>query len=143
MDQITRKSLKDIYSEDADTRHKAFQHIVEVTKEPVDWCYEVWDDLLQQLRYKNNHQRAIAVQVLSSLAESDYQKRMINDIVRLLEVTRDENLITASPSLQPLWKIAVVNKELQDVVIKRLSERFENCHTEKTGTAIRYDIMEV
>ncbi|RKH05652.1 hypothetical protein D7Y13_31905 [Corallococcus praedator] len=38
---------------------------------------------------------------------------------------------------------APVDKALQAAVVDRLSQRFRECSTEKNGTLVRYDILEV
>ena len=111
--------------------------------QPVDWAYEVWDDLLMLLEKGDNHQTTIAAQVLSNLAKSDPEQRMVHDLEKLLNVTKDEKFVTARHSLQCLWKVGVVHKTLRDKVLEGLSKRFEECTAEKNCTLIRYDIMEV
>ncbi len=87
MDQITRKHLDNLHSVDLNFRSDTFQHLIKLTHNPVDWAYEVWDDLLTLLRSKDNHDRAIAAQVLSNLAKSDPKQRMLKDFDKLLIVT--------------------------------------------------------
>jgi hypothetical protein len=143
MNQPPQKHLDNLHSDDAELRYASFLQILQLTNQQVDWAYEVWDDLLLQLRHKNNHQRAIAAQLLSNLAKSDTANRMLKDINQLFAVTKDERFVTARHSLQCLWKIALVNKDLQKKVVDFLSTRFKECATEKNGTLIRYDIIEV
>lgn len=143
MDQTTREHLNNLHSNDADRRYASFQYIINLTNQPVDWAYEVWDDLLNLLRTGDNHQRTIAVQVLSTLAKSDTEKRMLKDLDQLLVVTKDEKFVTARHSLQSLWKVAVVSDDLKKKVVDNLSKRFDECITEKNYTLVRYDILEV
>jgi hypothetical protein len=143
MDQILREHLKNLHSSDADLRYSSFQYVINQTNEPVKWAYEVWDDILNLLRSKDNHQRSIAAQVLSNLAKSDPEKRMLRDLDQLMVVTKDEKFVTARHSLQSLWKVAIAGEELQKKVIDLLSKRFNECITEKNYTLIRYDILEV
>ncbi|WP_349774455.1 hypothetical protein [Mesobacillus maritimus] len=42
-----------------------------VTKEPVNWAYEVWNQLVTELTDKDAHKRSRAAQFLSQLAISD------------------------------------------------------------------------
>jgi len=142
MDPITRKHLDNLQSEDANLRYEAFSSIISITHQPVDWAYEVWDDLLAQLQNKNNHQRAIAAQVLCNLAKSDPGNRMLKDLDKIMEVTWDERFVTARHTLQSLWKIAAVGKKLQTMVVERLVNRYHDCIKEKNCTLIRFDIIQ-
>lgn len=92
MDTITRTNLYNLRSEDRETQNKAFFYILEVTGKPVDWAYEVWDEMVENLRHKDNHRRAIAAQVLCNLAKSDPKNRMLKDFDALLAVTKMESL---------------------------------------------------
>lgn len=143
MDQITHHHLENLHSSDAEKRYTSFQYILHITDHPVNWAYDVWDDLLDLLRKGDNHQRSISVQVLSNLAKSDPEKRMLQDLDQLIAITKDEKFVTARHSLQCLWKIAVVSEEFKKKVVTYLKTRFDECVTEKNCTLIRYDILEV
>jgi hypothetical protein len=143
MDKNTRVQLDNLHVEDKIVRYNAFTYIIKATNNPVDWAYEDWDRLLDQLRDKDNHQRAIAAQVLANLAKSDPKGRMLKDIDTLLEVTKDERFVTARHSLQSMWKVAAAGKKLRKIVVDRLAERFKVCISEKNCTLIRYDIIQV
>jgi hypothetical protein len=143
MDANTREHFTRLHSTDAESRGASFKHLLELTQQPVDWAYEVWDELLTLLREGDNHQRAIGAQLLSSLAKSDSQQRMLKDLDQLMTVTKDERFVTARHSLQSLWRVGTANPALQKEVVDRLSQRFRDCTTEKNGTLIRYDILEV
>jgi hypothetical protein len=112
------------------------------TEGPVDWAYEAWDELLDGLRHKDNHVRAISAQVLANLARSDPQGRMLEDFEALLAVTRDERFVTARHCLQSLWKVGLGGRNQQDLVLAGLSRRFKECAAEKNGALIRYDIVQ-
>jgi len=142
MDKNTRINLDNLHSEDGDTRFKAMNAILKLTEERVDWAYEVWDDLLEHLRHANNHQRAIATQVLCNLAKSDTENRMTKDFAALLAVTKDERFVTARHCLQSLWKVGAAGKKMQKIVVDGLAVRFKECAAEKNGTLIRYDIIQ-
>ena len=90
-----KKLLGNLRSPDPDQQNYAFQSLRKATDSPVDWAYEVWDDLLRTLADGDNRQRSIAVQVLSNLAKSDSQQRMLKDLSALLKVTKDERFVTA------------------------------------------------
>src|SRR6478672_5684459 len=76
MDSKIRKHLDNLRSEERELQNQAFFYILEATEKPVDWAYEVWDELVAGLRHKDNHVRAISAQVLCSLAKSDPENRM-------------------------------------------------------------------
>jgi len=142
MDKTTRTNLDNLWSEDRELQNKAFYTILEVTDKPVDWAYEAWDELLANLTHKDNHNRAIAAQVLSNLAKSDPKNRMLKDFDKLLAVTKDERFVTARHCLQSLWKVGVVGNKQQKVYMDGLERRFKECITEKNCTLIRYDILQ-
>jgi hypothetical protein len=143
MDQITKQHFDSLQSNNANLRYASFQYIINLTKQPVDWAYQVWDDLFALTKKGDNHQRTIAVQVLSNLAKSDPQQRMLKDLGKLFAVTKDEKFVTARHSLQALWKVGIAGKELQKKVVDGLVKRFKECIAEKNCTLIRYDILAV
>jgi hypothetical protein len=143
MDLVTREHFNNLHSKDASFRYLSFQYIMQVASEPVNWAYEVWDELLALIRNGDNHQRTIAVQVLSTLAASDPDQRMSRDLDQVLAVIKDKQFVTARHSLQSLWKVGIVNEGLKNTIIEKLSRRFLQCGTEKNGTLVRYDIMQV
>lgn len=142
MDKITRTNLDNLWSEDRELQNKAFFHVLEATDKPVDWAYEAWDEMLENLSHKGNHNRAIAAQILSNLAKSDPKNRMLKDFDALLAVTKDEKFVTARHSLQSLWKIGAAGKKQQKILMEGLEGRFKECRTEKNCTLIRYDIIQ-
>ena len=142
MDKNTRTNLDNLHSEDGDTRFNAMNAILKLTEERVDWAHEVWDDMLAHLRHENNHQRAIAAQVLCNLAKSDTQNRMVKDFSALLAVTKDERFVTARHCLQSLWKVGVAGNKLQKIVVDGMASRFKECAAEKNCTLIRYNIIQ-
>lgn len=126
MDEQTRTNLVNLHT----------------TDRPVDWAYEVWDDLVARLRHQDNHERAIAAQVLANLAKSDPEKRMLRDFPALLAVTRDERFVTARHCLQSLWKVGAAGPEQRQIVVASLEQRYHECISEKNCTLIRYDIIQ-
>lgn len=142
MDKITRTHLENLWSENRELQNKAFSYILEATDKPVDWAYEVWDELVINLTHKDNHNRAIAAQVLCNLAKSDPKNRMLKDFVALLVVTRDERFVTARHCLQALWKVGAAGKKQQKMLVEGLERRYTECFTEKNCTLIRYDIIQ-
>jgi hypothetical protein len=135
-------NLDHLHSEDKEAQNRAFSYFIDATNKPVDWAYDVWDDLLETIRHKDNRQRAIASQVLCNLAKSDPENRMLKDFDALLAVTRDERFVTARHCLLSLWKIGLVGKKQQKKVVDGLARRFSECVAEKNCTLIRYDIIQ-
>ncbi len=142
VDKITRTNLDNLHSEDREVQNEAFFYVLETTNEPVDWAYEVWDEMVETLRHKDNHQRAIAAQVLCNLAKSDPEDRMLNDFDALLAVTKDERFVTARHCMQAIWKVGAAGKEQERILLDGLAGRFEECIPEKNCTLIRYDIIQ-
>ena len=142
MDKLTRTHLDNIHSKDRELQNKAFFYILNVTEKPVDWAYDVWDEMIAGLTNQDNHVRAIAAQVLSNLAKSDPKNRILKDFDKLLSVTKDERFVTARHCLQSLWKVGVVGRKQQQIYMAGLEHRFRECITEKNCTLIRYDILQ-
>jgi hypothetical protein len=141
MDSKAQKHLENLRSEDRDLQNQAFSSILKETEKPVDWTYEVWDQLVEGLRHKDNHVRAISAQILSNLAKSDPRNRMQKDFPALMAVTRDEKFVTARHTLQSIWKVGMETK-MQKTVVEALAHRFKDCVTDKNWTLIRYDIIQ-
>ena len=142
MDKTIRTQIENIRSENGDVQNKAFTYIINLTDKPVDWAYNVWDEMIDGLTHKDNHVRAISAQLLSNLAKSDPKNRMLKDFDKLLAVTKDERFVTARHCLQSLWKVGVVGKKQQNVYMDGLEQRFKECISEKNCTLIRYDILQ-
>lgn len=142
MDKSLRKQIDNIRSESGDVQNKAFTYIINLTEKPVNWAYEVWDEMIDGLTHRDNHVRAISAQVLSNLAKSDPKNRMLKDFDKLLAVTKDERFVTARHCMQSLWKVGVVGKKQQKVYMDGLEHRFKECISEKNCTLIRYDILQ-
>jgi hypothetical protein len=141
MDKNIRTHFDNIRSDDPQAQNKAYYALIEKTNKPVDWAYEVWDELLDGLKHKDNHVRAISAQVLSNLAKSDPKEKMLKDFDKLLEVTKDEKFVTARHCLQSLWKVGVAGEKQQKVYMAGLEKRFKECVKEKNASLIRYDIL--
>lgn len=142
MDKLTRTHLENIHSKDRELQNKAFFYILNVTEKPVDWAYDVWDEMLAGLTNSDNHVRAIAAQVLCNLAKSDPKNRILKDFDKLLAVTKDERFVTARHCMQALWEVGAVGKQQQKIYMEGLERRFKECITEKNCTLIRYDILQ-
>jgi hypothetical protein len=135
-------SFDDLGSADAGTQNAAFSALLATTESPVDWAYEVWDDLVATLGHENNRRRAIAAQLLCNLARSDPQRRMVGDLDALLALTRDERFVTARHCMQSLWKVGAAGEEQRIRLLAGLDHRFDECAAEKNCTLIRFDIVQ-
>ena len=142
MNELTQKNLRNLWSEDRELQNKAFAYILKATDKPVDWSYELWGGMLENLGHKDNHNRAIAAQVLCNLAKSDSKNRILKDFDALVAVTKDERFVTARHCMQALWKVGVAGKKQQKIYMDGLERRFKECITEKNCTLIRYDILQ-
>jgi hypothetical protein len=142
MNEIIRRQLNNLWVEDRDLQNEAYSYILKITDKPVDWAYEAWNDLVKNLGHADNHNRAIAAQILCNLAKSDPENRILKDFKKLLLVTKDERFVTARHCLQSLWKVGVLGGKQQKAWMDGLADRFEECSTEKNCTLIRYDIIQ-
>lgn len=142
MDTIIRTYVDNISSNDKELQNKAYTYLLDETDQPVDWSYQIWDEMLAGLTNKDNHVRAISAQLLSNLARSDPKERMLRDFDKLLEVTKDERFVTARHCLQSLWKVGVSGKKQQKIYMDGLERRFKECLNEKNWSLIRYDILQ-
>ena len=142
MNKLTRTHLDNIRSKDKELQNKAYFYILNITEKPVDWAYDVWDEMLAGLTHADNHVRAIAAQVLCNLSKSDPKERILKDFNALLEVTKDDRFVTARHCMQALWKVGVAGKKQQKIYMDGLERRFNECITEKNCTLIHYDILQ-
>ncbi|MCW5875671.1 MAG: hypothetical protein KIS85_02200 [Anaerolineales bacterium] len=133
--------FKELWSEDRELQNAAFSRFIEDSNLPVDWAYQVWDEVVANLSHADNHNRAIAAQLLCNLAKSDPDKRIIKDFEGLLNVSRDERFVTARHCLQALWKIGVAGEEQQALLLEGLEQRYTLCSAEKNWSLIRFDII--
>jgi len=141
MDKIIRTHLDNIRSDDGQVQFKAYDYLMKETEQPVDWAYEALDEIVEGLKHKDNHVRAITSQILSHLAKSDPKGRIFKDYEKLLNVTKDERFVTARHCMQSLWNVAVVGKMQQKLYLDGMEKRFKECAAEKNGHLIRYDIL--
>lgn len=135
------ESMNDLKSAEKDRQNRAYQTLLGMTTEPVDWANDVWSELLRLTAQGDNRQRSIAGQVLSNLAKSVPEQRIVEDAERLIAVTRDERFVTARHVLLALWKIAILGEAQRAAIVDGLTRRFKECTAEKNRTLIRYDIQ--
>ncbi len=127
---------------DKEARFQAYEQLIEITDHPVDWAYEVWDELMERLVHSDPHQRSRAAQYLAGLAKSDPENRMLNDFPKLWNMTYDEKTVTARHSLQAIWKVGLAGPRQKEWIIQFFTERFAACESEKHPTMIRGDLLE-
>jgi len=135
-------NFRDLWCDDRVRQGTAYEEILATTSRPVDWAYEVWDDVIQQLKDKNNRSRSIAAQILCNLAQSDPSRRMMRDFPALFDVVNDERFVTARHALQAMWKVGCVSKSHREMLIVSLEKRFSDSVSHKNCTLIRYDIIQ-
>jgi hypothetical protein len=133
LDMYTQTYIENLSSQDRNIRYQAFFDIQTMTNEKVDWAYEIRNVLKNDLSHPDNHQRAIAAQLLCNLAKSDPEGRMLGDFSDLMEVTKDNRFVTARHCLQSLWKIGMAGKQQKEILLNGLAERFRTCVEEKTA----------
>ncbi|KZB90976.1 hypothetical protein LZP85_09695 [Priestia flexa] len=142
MNESMSSHFKNLEAADKALQYEAFQEILNATSEPVDWAYEVWEELMRWLGDADNHKRARGAQILAGLAKSDQEKRILTDFGSLWKVTKDEKFVTARHALQAIWKVGLAGDGQKELVLKHLVDRFHTCEGEKNATLIRFDIIQ-
>lgn len=142
MGSTVQQHLDDLHSGDNDRRNAAYAALMQATSQPVDWAYDIWDEIVRSLSDEDNHVRAIAAQVLANLAVSDPEFRMARDFDALLNGTRDPRFVTARHTLQSIWKVGLAGEAQRELVLDGLTRRFADSVDEKNGTLLRYDIAQ-
>ena len=142
MENTITKLIENILGTDKEMRYDSYLALMEMTEEKVDWVYEVWDILVDNINHKNNHTRSIVGQLICNLAKSDYEKRIQKDFPKLLNLTKDEMFVTARHCLLSIWKIGLTGQDNLIMVLDGLSERYISCTEEKNCTLIRADIIQ-
>lgn len=142
MNTTIQSYFHDLDSKDKEVQYEAYNKILAASNEKVDWAYDVWNQLMQELTDTDPHKRSRAAQFLSNLAKSDPEKRMLDDFQAVLDVTKDKKFVTARHSLQSIWKVGLAGPEQKSMVISSLADRYIHCHQEKNYTLIRFDIIQ-
>lgn len=142
MNSTTLNYFNNLQAEDKDLQYEAFNQIINATNKQVDWAYEVWEQLIADLKDSNNHTRSRAAQFLCNLAKSDPEKRMMKDFSAVWEVSFDKKFVTARHTLQSIWKIGLAGEEQKNMVLNQFVDRYINCLPEKNYTLIRFDIIQ-
>ncbi|HBP63226.1 MAG TPA: hypothetical protein DD730_02905, partial [Desulfosporosinus sp.] len=65
MNPLIKNAFETLKNENPELRTRAYGQILAASNQPVDWAYDVWDEMKSNLSHKNNHMRSIAAQVLS------------------------------------------------------------------------------
>lgn len=90
MKESVQQHIQRFYSKDKNHQGTSFKQLMKITGQPVDWAYQIWDDLLDLLKNGDNRGRSIAAQLLCNLAKSDPDDRMLKDLPKLFKATKDE-----------------------------------------------------
>lgn len=136
------QGFDDLWSKDRAAQNAAYATILPLAEAPADWAYDVWDEVVERLASPDNHDRAIAGQLLPRLALSDPEHRIVGDLPRLMGVTDDEKFVTARHTIQSLWRIGLAGDEARGALLAAVEKRFADCASHKNTTLIRYDLLE-
>jgi len=142
MDPETAQLVKNLASADDQLRLHALRTLLAITEQPVDWVYEVWDEMTARLGNENSYQRSIGIMLLCSLTRSDHQDRLGGVLDNLLAHTRDEKFITSRQCIQHVWKIAAACPQHRQRVIGHLEQRFRECGAENHYNLLRLDVIQ-
>lgn len=141
MDDRVEALFADRDSPDREAAYQALVTLFEMTEEPVDWAYDVWDKLLNDLTHREGQRRAFSAQMLTRLAISDPDRRMLEDFPQVEAVLKDEKPVTARHTLQSLWRVGLSGPEQRSMVVEALEKRFRECAKEKGGSVVRTDAV--
>jgi len=128
-------------SPDRDEAYQAFVDLMTLAEEPVDWSYDIWDQMVRDLAHKDGHKRAFAAQMLAHLAISDPENRMRRDFPALAAAMTDEKTVTARHTLQSIWRVGLAGEERRTLVLNALTKRYHECAEEKNGSLVRTDVI--
>ena len=141
MNENLQELFDNLWGSDRTLQNEAFFYILSLTDQPVNWAYAAWDEVIANLNHKDNHNRAIAGQLLSSLAKSDPENRLVEDFNALFKITRDHRFVTARHTMQSLWKVGAENEVLRKLYLDAMEIRYKECIKEKQCRLIRFDIL--
>lgn len=128
-------------SSDRDAAYRALVDLFAMAKQPVDWAYDVWDEMVETLSHKEGSKRAFAAQMLAHLAISDPEERMLDDFPALAAVMRDDKTVTARHTLQSIWRVGLAGPKQRKLVVDALAKRFRECAPEKNARLVRTDVL--
>ncbi|MFQ9520097.1 MAG: hypothetical protein ACLRZR_01810 [Turicibacter sp.] len=84
------------------------------------------NQLIEDLTWKDNHKSFRADQLLSNLAISDHEKRMLVDFAKLYDVAKNPKFVMARHSLQRIWQVVLAGEEQKDMIMNHLIEGFKS-----------------
>ncbi|QGH33805.1 hypothetical protein GI584_07135 [Gracilibacillus salitolerans] len=142
MDNTIKTYFTQLEEKDRNQQYEAYQHLIAEMKSEVDWAYDVWDQLVEDLTDNDAHKRSRAAQFLSYLAISDRENRILEDFEKVWQVTYDDKFVTARHTLQVIWRIGLAGEKQELLVIDALATRYKTCTDEKNYTLIRNDIIQ-
>jgi hypothetical protein len=135
-------AFADLWGADRQRQNAAYTELMAATENPAPWARDAWDEVVANLTHTDNHNRAIAAQILCNLAAHDPSERILGDLDALMKVTKDERFVTARHSLKALWRIGLGTPAQRQAIVKALEHRYGESTSEKNGTLIRNDIVE-
>lgn len=125
MDAETKMLFQLAKENDWETQNKAFLLLIETVSNKVDWVYEVWDKLVGDLSSSNIELRLRAGQLLSYLATSDTEKRILKVFPEIWNITYDLNPEFSVDLFQATWKIGLAGTEQRSMLFQAYEERFK------------------
>jgi hypothetical protein len=141
MNEHIQSLFADRASNDREVAYEAICGLFATAEEPVDWAYDVWDQLLSELEHGAGNRRAFAAQMLARLAISDPEGRMLEDFPRVAAVMRDSKTVTARHTLQSIWRVGLAGPTQRAMVVDALSARFGECAEGKHESLVRTDVV--
>jgi len=133
--------MNNLSSADDSIRYPAFQTLQKITEQKVDWFDQYKHELLAKLSSKNSFQRNIGIVLLCNLAKNDTNTTYSTILDVLMPYIDDEKFITQRQYLQHIWKIAIVNAEYGQRIIKLLKTEFKGCIHKNHYNLLRTDIL--
>lgn len=116
MDAETKMLVQLADEEDWETRNKAVLLLIEAVNRKVDWAYEVWDKLVDDLSSSNMELRLRAGQLLSYLAISDSEQRILEIFPEIWDITYDLDYESSLDLFQSTWKIGLAGAEQKNTI---------------------------
>ena len=142
---MTDERVRDLFaareSSDRDAAYQAFVELMKLVQNPVEWSYDVWDQMVSDLSHRDGHRRAFAAQMLAHLAISDPEDRMARDFPALAAVMKDEKTVTARHTLQSIWRVGLAGADRVTMVLDALAKRFHECSSGRNASLVRTDVV--
>ncbi|AKT43551.1 hypothetical protein [Chondromyces crocatus] len=139
------QSVKDLFaardSGDKESSYEALVKLFALAEQPVDWAYEVWGTLVDDLSHADMHKRSFSAQMLSRLSQSDPEGRMLKDFPAVAAVMQDESFVVARHTMQSIWRVGLGGPAQVALVLAALSARFRGGEGEKNASLVRTDVI--